>query len=158
MESGHNSNRTCEGRTTICRASSNEGSHFPLPSSVNILSLVQVLFLIPKNSPPTLEGNFSKSFREFVACCLQRDPRDVRFYSWDHPPSKVLLTPCFSAPNRKRIVKAQVCSVGEENELFDRTHRPSREMESRRRRKSRRRGTSPRHCGFVRLLPYLHKL
>ncbi|KAM5535883.1 hypothetical protein V8D89_010501 [Ganoderma adspersum] len=37
---------------------------------------MKVLFLIPKNPPPTLEGPFSKSFREFVACCLQRDPKD----------------------------------------------------------------------------------
>ncbi|OSX67172.1 hypothetical protein POSPLADRAFT_1164453 [Postia placenta MAD-698-R-SB12] len=37
---------------------------------------MKVLFLIPKNPPPTLEGPFSKSFREFVAFCLQRDPKD----------------------------------------------------------------------------------
>ncbi|KAK2461538.1 hypothetical protein APHAL10511_006001 [Amanita phalloides] len=37
---------------------------------------MKVLFLIPKNPPPVLEGNFSKSFREFVSHCLQRDPRD----------------------------------------------------------------------------------
>lgn len=36
--------------------------------------LHQVLFLIPKNSPPTLDPTFSKLFREFVALCLQRDP------------------------------------------------------------------------------------
>ncbi|GJJ75751.1 serine/threonine-protein kinase 24/25/MST4 [Entomortierella parvispora] len=35
---------------------------------------MKVLFLIPKNTPPVLEGNYSKAFKEFVAACLQRDP------------------------------------------------------------------------------------
>jgi len=37
---------------------------------------MKVLFLIPKNPPPMLDGHFSKPFREFVSYCLQRDPRD----------------------------------------------------------------------------------
>lgn len=39
---------------------------------------MKVLFLIPKNPPPLLdEVKFSKTFRDFVALCLQRDPRNV---------------------------------------------------------------------------------
>ena len=37
---------------------------------------MKVLFLIPNNPPPKLEGNFTKAFKEFVELCVQRDPRD----------------------------------------------------------------------------------
>ncbi|KAH0837907.1 STE/STE20/YSK protein kinase [Lanmaoa asiatica] len=37
---------------------------------------MKVLFLIPKNAPPQLDSHFSKPFKDFVAYCLQRDPRD----------------------------------------------------------------------------------
>lgn len=49
---------------------------------------MKVLFLIPKNPPPQLQGNFSSSFKEFVELCLRKDPRE-------RPTAKQLLQTSF---------------------------------------------------------------
>lgn len=38
---------------------------------------MRVLFLIPKNNPPELTGNYSRAFKEFVATCLNKEPENV---------------------------------------------------------------------------------
>jgi serine/threonine-protein kinase 24/25/MST4 len=37
---------------------------------------MKVLFLIPKNPAPTLDGNFSPLFKDFIEKCLQKEPRE----------------------------------------------------------------------------------
>lgn len=44
---------------------------------------MKVLFLIPKNNPPTLEGNYSKPLKEFVEACLNKEPSFVSVLTWE---------------------------------------------------------------------------
>jgi len=37
---------------------------------------MRVLFLIPKNPPPPLDGNFSKPLKEFISLCLKKTPEE----------------------------------------------------------------------------------
>ena len=40
---------------------------------------MRVLFLIPKSNPPELQGTYSKTFKEFVSLCLNKDPKNVSY-------------------------------------------------------------------------------
>jgi hypothetical protein len=67
---------------------------------------MRVLFLIPRNDPPKLEGRFSSAFKEFVSLCLTKDADYVSFNE------AILLqlhtNTCYLATFGKRIVTAQI--------------------------------------------------
>ncbi|KIW17534.1 hypothetical protein PV08_04728 [Exophiala spinifera] len=73
---------------------------------------MKVLFLIPKNPPPTLQGSFSRTFKDFVELCLRRDPRE-------RPSAKELLKHPFIRKAKKTTYLTELI---ERNERYIATH------------------------------------
>jgi len=82
---------------------------------------MRVLFLIPKNLPPTLDGDFSKPFKEFVAACLKKDPEErlsarellkQKFFKNRGKTSSLLEL----IERRKKFIENESSSVGEDGE------------------------------------------
>ena len=80
---------------------------------------MKVLFLIPKNPAPTLEGAFSKDFKDFVHRCLRKEPKE-------RPSARELL----KHPWVKKAKKtAYLTELIERHERWQATHREYKEHE-----------------------------
>lgn len=67
---------------------------------------MRVLFLIPKNPPPVLQGSqWSKPFKEFVELCLNKDPENVIISSWFFLPWTMFQRPSASTLLRHQFIK-----------------------------------------------------
>ncbi|KAK5132564.1 hypothetical protein LTR08_008881 [Meristemomyces frigidus] len=80
---------------------------------------MKVLFLIPKNPAPTLEGNFSKEFKDFVFRCLRKEPRE-------RPSARELLKHPWV---RKAKRTAYLTELIERLERWQATHRDDRDRD-----------------------------
>ena len=80
---------------------------------------MKVLFLIPKNPAPVLEGNFSKEFKDFVHKCLRKEPKE-------RPSARELLKHQWV---RKAKRTAYLTELIERHERWQATHREDKDGE-----------------------------
>ena len=80
---------------------------------------MKVLFLIPKNPAPILEGNFSKDFKDFVHRCLRKEPKE-------RPSARDLLKHPWV---RKAKRTAYLTELIERYERWQATHREDRDTD-----------------------------
>lgn len=92
---------------------------------------MKVLFLIPKNPPPTLNGNFTKPFKQFVDLCLRRDPKERPSAKelLEHPFIKRAKRTTYLTELIERAERWQVThqGQGEDWDDYDETEEPTRE-------------------------------
>lgn len=80
---------------------------------------MKVLFLIPKNPAPVLEGNFSKDFKDFVYRCLRKEPKE-------RPSARDLLKHPWV---RKAKRTAYLTELIERHERWQATHRDDKDRD-----------------------------
>ena len=63
---------------------------------------MRVLFLIPKNNPPQLTGSYSKTFKDFIDICLNKEPENVRKIGTKYLKKILVIFSLFSASQFQR--------------------------------------------------------
>ncbi|KAF2098608.1 Pkinase-domain-containing protein [Rhizodiscina lignyota] len=78
---------------------------------------MKVLFLIPKNPPPQLQGDFSKEFKHFIECCLRKEAKE-------RPSAKELLKHPFVRKAKKTTYLTELI---ERHERFMAQYHPNKQ-------------------------------
>lgn len=88
---------------------------------------MKVLFLIPKNPPPNLNGNFSRPFKQFVEMCLKRDPRERPSAKemLEHPFIKKAKRTTYLTELIERAERWQATHRGDDDDEYDEVEEPA---------------------------------